>query len=259
MQNINKSSQTGAAENAAFNADKSLQDSALVVLSGGQDSSIALALSLHKYKTVHTIGFDYGQRNKVELECRQQVLSGLKEQFPELGSRLATDKVIEVHSFGQVAESAYTGEGDLNAVVNNLPASFVPGRNLMFLTYAAARAYCVGAHTIVMGVSQADYSGYPDCRQNTMQAMQQALSLGCEYDFTIETPFMFLDKAQEWALAEQTGGTALVDFLVKTTHTCYEGDHEHLHEWGYGCGKCAACRLREAGFRRYLQQRQAGR
>ena len=226
---------------------------ALVSFSGGQDSTTCLFWALNHYDRVHTIGFDYGQKNRVELDCRKTILQKIKEQFPQLGKKLASDLVVDIRSFGQIAQSALTGSDQAMGEVgeNGLPNSFVPGRNLVFLTYAAARAYLIKAQTIVGGMGQTDFSGYPDCRRDTMDALQKALSLGLDQGVEIVTPLMFLTKAQTWKLAENLGGEALVHFIVENTHTCYEGDHRHHHDWGYGCGVCPACRLREKGWKEY--------
>ena len=228
---------------------------AIVSFSGGQDSTTCLFWALEHFECVETIGFDYGQKNRVELQCRRRILGELEQSFPQWAKKYAGDLVIDVRSFGQIAQSALTGDGrSMNETGDNgLPASFVPGRNLMFLTYAAARAYIRGADTLVAGVGQTDFSGYPDCRRDTLDALEKALTLGMDHAFKIETPLMYRSKAQTWALAEEIGGKALVDFIVKNTHTCYEGDHEHWHDWGYGCGQCPACRLRAKGWEEYCQ------
>lgn len=221
---------------------------ALVVFSGGQDSTTCLFYALSKYEKVYTIGFDYGQRHEVELRCRQEIINHIKAKY----SNFAYDSMIDVNSFGHVAKCALTTDAEIKMQDNGLPSSFVPARNLMFMTYAGALAYLVQASTIITGVCETDYSGYPDCRRSTMDAMEQALSLGMDCSIKIETPLMYLTKAETWCLAEQIGGDDLVRFIVNKTHTCYEGDHTHLHDWGYGCGKCPACVLREKGYHEYL-------
>lgn len=227
---------------------------ALVSFSGGQDSTTCLFWALSHYDCVHTIGFDYGQKNRIELDCRKTILQKIKDEFPQFGEKLATDLIVNIRSFGQIAQSALTGADQAMGEMgeNGLPNSFVPGRNLVFLTYAAARAYLIKAQAIVTGMGQTDFSGYPDCRRDTMDALQKALSLGLDQGIEIVTPLMFLSKAQTWALAEKLGGKALVHFIVENTHTCYEGDHQHHHDWGYGCGQCPACLLREKGWQEYL-------
>ena len=232
--------------------------SAIVSFSGGQDSTTCLFWALSQYDHVETVGFNYGQKNNIELVCRQNILGKIKTQFPQFAEKLGCDLVIDASTFGQVSASALTSSGEeISATgARGLPSSFVPARNLMFMTYVGARAYLREIHTIVTGVGQADFSGYPDCRRNTMDAMQQALSLGMDWPIEIVTPLMFRTKAQTWELAHELGGDALVDFIVRETHTCYEGDREHFHPWGYGCGKCPACVLREKGFEEYCRTKQ---
>ncbi len=234
-----------------------MQRAAIISFSGGQDSTTCLFWALTHYDRVETVGFNYGQKNSVELQCRQNILKKLKTDFPHFAQKLGTDLVIDASTFGQVSASALTGSGEAidDHGKRGLPTSFVPARNLMFMTYIAARAYLRDIHTIVTGVGQADYSGYPDCRRDTMDAMQKALSLGMDWEIEIVTPLMFRTKAQTWQLAHDLGGDQLVDFIVSESHTCYEGDHEHFHPWGYGCGKCPACALRQKGFEEYLAQK----
>ena len=227
--------------------------SALISFSGGQDSTTCLFWALKHYDHVQTMGFDYGQTNHVELNCRANILQAIRNEFPEFAERLGEDAVIDVRSFGQIAQSALTGNGEKPELrEGQLPTTFVPGRNLMFWTYAAARAYLRGIHDIVAGVGEADFSGYPDCRRNTLDALEQALSLGMDYPIKIVTPLMHRTKAQTWALAHELGGDRLVNFIVEYSHTCYEGDRTHHHAWGRGCGKCPACVLRAKGFEEFL-------
>ncbi len=232
-----------------------MQNGAIVSFSGGQDSTTCLFWALKHFDFVETVGFNYGQKNVVELQCREEILAKIRTKYPQLASKLREDLLIDAQSFGKVSSSALTGSGEAIKAHGSrgLPTSFVPARNLMFLTYAAARAYLKEVHTIVTGVGQADFSGYPDCRRNTMDALEKALSLGMDWKIEIVTPLMFKTKAQTWLLAQELGGKELVDFIVKETHTCYEGDHEHLHPWGYGCGKCPACLLRQHGFEEFLR------
>ena len=232
-----------------------MQNGAIVSFSGGQDSTTCLFWSLKNFDFVETVGFNYGQKNAIELQCREKILTNIRTSYPELASRLGEDLLIDAQSFGKVSCSALTGSGEAIKADGSrgLPTSFVPARNLMFLTYAAARAYIREVHTIVTGVGQADFSGYPDCRRDTMDALEKTLSLGMNWEVKIATPLMFKTKAQTWVLAEELGGRDLVDFIVRETHTCYEGDHEHFHPWGYGCGKCPACLLRQKGFEEYLE------
>ena len=221
-------------------------------------STTCLFWALKHYDHVETVGFNYGQKNAVELNCRQAVLEKIQTQFPDLSHKLGGDLVIDATTFGQVSTSALTGSGKPIQAHgrDGLPTSFVPARNLMFMTYVGARAYLREIHTIITGVGQADFSGYPDCRRDTMDAMQKALTLGMNWEIEIVTPLMFRTKAQTWELACELGGEKLVDFIVRETHTCYEGDHEHLHPWGYGCGKCPACVLRKKGYEEFLASKE---
>jgi 7-cyano-7-deazaguanine synthase len=225
--------------------------SALVLFSGGQDSTTCLAWALERFRRVETVGFDYGQRHRVELEVRPRVLEQIRRDFPLWGGRLGDDHFIDMTVLGQVSDTALTGPVEIAMQANGLPNTFVPGRNLLFLTFAAALAYRRGAKHLVTGVCETDYSGYPDCRDDTIKAMQLALNLGMESRFVIHTPLMWIDKAQTWALAEQLGGEPLVNLIREETHTCYNGDREHRHDWGFGCGTCPACELRAAGWERF--------
>ncbi len=227
--------------------------SALVLFSGGQDSSTCLALALSRYERVETLAFDYGQRHAVELAARLQVLAELRRQFPAWAERLGEDHLLDLGVLGQLSESSLTRETAFALAQNGLPNSFVPGRNLMFLTLAGALAYRRGLQVIVTGVCETDYSGYPDCRDDTMKAMQLALSLGLDQRLLIDTPLMWIDKADTWRLAHQLGGQALVDLIVEHSHTCYLGERNQRHPWGYGCGSCPACQLRAKGFARFAQ------
>lgn len=229
---------------------------ALVVLSGGQDSTTCLAWALKHYDEAETIGFFYGQRHNVELVCRGNFLRKFRELFPALAEGLGKDTLAELPSMELFCHTAMTSTSEIRVGSNGLPTTFVPARNLIFLCYAAARAYNIGADALVTGVSQEDFSGYPDCREDTIKALEKALCLGLGREIKIETPCMNITKAQEWALAEEIGGSALVDLIVRESHTCYEGDHSTWHDWGYGCGKCPACRLREKGYREFLEQKE---
>lgn len=220
---------------------------AIVLFSGGQDSTACLAWALERYARVETIGFDYGQRHRIELSCRRRVRAELAASFPRWGKRLGQDHLLDLSLLGQVSDTALTDERAIELQSNGLPNTFVPGRNLLFLTFAAAVAYRRNASVLVCGVCETDYSGYPDCRDNTIKATQVALSLGLAVPMTIETPLMWLDKADTWALTESLGGPALTELIIAHTHTCYLGVRGHLHDWGYGCGTCPACRLRAAG------------
>ena len=235
---------------------------ALVLFSGGQDSTTCLAQALSKYERVETIAFDYGQRHKVELEARLNVLHELKNRFPQWASKLGEGHLLDLAVLGQVSDCSLTRNVAFKMESSGLPNTFVPGRNLLFLTLAAALAYRRDLQVLVTGVCETDFSGYPDCRDDTMKAMQLALSLGMDKRFLIETPLMWIDKADTWrlahALGEQSGlpngGEMLVDLIVEHTHTCYLGDRTHRHVWGYGCGECPACELRARGYQRFAGQ-----
>ena len=228
-----------------------MHKSALVLFSGGQDSTTCLADALVRFERVETLGFDYGQRHRIELDVRLQVLERLRREFPHWDARLGEDHLLKLDVLAQVSESSLTQDIAFAMQANGLPNTFVPGRNLLFLTLAGALAYRRGLEVIVTGVCETDYSGYPDCRDDTMKAMQLALSLGMDRRLVVDTPLMWLDKAQTWALAERLGGQALVRLIVEATHTCYEGERGQLHAWGYGCGRCPACELRAKGWARY--------
>ena len=224
-----------------------LKPSALVLFSGGQDSAVCLAWALKRYQRVETVGFDYGQRHAVELEARLKVRERLLQVLPEARERLGEDHGVDIRGFGAVAESALTRDRAIEMDARGLPSTFVPGRNLVFLTYAAALADRRGIEVLIGGMCETDFSGYPDCRRDTLDAMQQALRLGMARDFVIETPLMRLTKAQTWALTQEIGGEALVALGEEETHTCYLGDRGERHAWGYGCGTCPACELRAKG------------
>ena len=240
---------------ASFAPDRTDARTALVLFSGGQDSTVCLAWALERFAQVQTIGFDYRQRHRVELDCRLIVLRELRTAFPRWGVRLGADHLLDLPLLAQIGDSALTGERAIEMQASGLPSTFVPGRNLLFLTLAAALAYRSGATVLVAGMCETDYSGYPDCRDNTLKALQVALSLGLGVPMTLETPLMFIDKAATWAMAESFGGAALVDLVIEHTHTCYLGERGHRHDWGYGCGQCPACELRRAGHERWAQRR----
>ena len=221
---------------------------ALVLFSGGQDSTVCLAWALARFAAVETVGFDYGQRHRVELRCRVAVRDALSARFPQWAARLGEDHVLDLGLLRNLSNSALTTERAIELQANGLHNTFVPARNLLFLTVAAALAYRRGASVLVGGMCETDYSGYPDCRDNTLKAMQVALSLGLDAPLTVETPLMFLTKAQTWALADRLGGRALVELIVEHTHTCYLGERGSRHTWGFGCGTCPACVLRRRGF-----------
>jgi len=227
------------------------QSKALVLFSGGQDSATCLAWALERFAWVETIGFSYGQRHAVELEFRGRFAAGLRSGFAEWGARLKDDHVVDLSVIKALGETALTGDVEIAMGRNGLPTTFVPGRNILFFTAAAAVAYRRGIKHLVGGMCETDYSGYPDCRDDTLKAVQVALNLGLDTRLVVETPLMWLDKAQTWAMAEALGGTALVDLMVEETHSCYRGDRSKRHDWGYGCGDCPACDLRANGWARY--------
>ncbi|MEQ8327514.1 MAG: 7-cyano-7-deazaguanine synthase QueC [Parvibaculum sp.] len=224
---------------------------ALVLFSGGQDSTVCLAWALARYDEVETVGFDYGQAHAVELDCRKAIRAGLAA-FPEWAPKLGPDHTISLAELGRISETALTRDVEIEMDENGLPTTFVPGRNLLFFTYAAALGYRRGATALVGGMCETDYSGYPDCRSETIAALEKAISLGMDKPFTLETPLMWIDKAATWALARELGGSRLVDLIVEESHTCYRGDREHRHDWGYGCGACPACELRARGHAAFI-------
>lgn len=228
-----------------------MHTTALVMFSGGQDSTTCLAHALSKYDRVETLGFDYGQRHHIELQARHTVRDQLRAQFPQWASKLGEDHVLSLDVLQQIGGSSLTDDVAFAMQADGLPNTFVPGRNLLFLTVAGALAYRRGLQVIVTGVCETDFSGYPDCRDDTMKAMQLALNLGLERRLRIETPLMWIDKAQTWQMAQDLGGDALVELIVRDTHTCYEGTRDQLHDWGYGCGSCPACELRAKGWQRW--------
>lgn len=233
------------------------QSGALVLFSGGQDSTACLAWALDRYARVETVGFDYGQRHAVELAARRTVRRKIARQFPHWRARLGPDHRIDLRAFGRIGETALTSERAIEVTAGGLPSTFVPGRNLVFLTYAAALADRRGLGALVGGMCETDFSGYPDCRRATLDAMQTALNLGMEQDFRIETPLMCLTKAQTWALAKGLGGEALVRVTLDDSHTCYLGDRTP-HDWGKGCGRCPACELRARGYAEWTADGQPG-
>ena len=225
---------------------------ALVLFSGGQDSTTCLAWALDRFAAVETVGFAYGQRHAVELDMRPPLLDQVRTGFPAWGARLGLDHMIDLAVLGQVSETALTRDTQIAMQSNGLPNTFVPGRNLVFITFAAAIAYRRGLKHLVTGVCETDFSGYPDCRDDTMKAMQLALNLGMEARFVVHTPLMWRDKAATWQLARDLGGVALIRIIRDQTHTCYEGDRTGRFDWGYGCGACPACQLRADGYRRFV-------
>ena len=223
-------------------------DSALVLFSGGQDSSVCLAWALTRFARVETVGFDYGQRHRIELDVRPRIRERLMALDASWKARLGDDHVVKLDALAAISDTALTRETAIEIADNGLPTTFVPGRNLIFFSFAGALAYRRGARHIVAGMCETDYSGYPDCRDDTVKAMQVALGLGLDKRVTIHTPLMWIDKAGTFAMAEEIGGAGLLDLVVEDSHSCYLGDRTHRHGWGYGCGECPACRLRARGF-----------
>lgn len=225
---------------------------ALVLFSGGQDSTTCLAWALDRFDSVETVAFDYGQRHVIELGCRKAVLSELHRQFPAWSARLDQDHLINLSVLGGLSETALTRDVAIAMGEKGLPNTFVPGRNLLFLVFAAVVAYRRGIRHIVGGMCETDFSGYPDCRDDTIKAMQVALNLGMDAHFVLHTPLMWIDKSATWGLAHSLGGEPLIDIIREQTHTCYQGERGKLHPWGHGCGECPACRLRAEGYARYV-------
>jgi 7-cyano-7-deazaguanine synthase len=225
-----------------------MNNRALVLLSGGQDSVTCLAWALDRYVHVETIGFNYGQRHAVELQCRTKVLSRFRQSFPQWAPRLGDDHLLDLTLLGQLSDTALTTSREIALRKDGLPNTFVPGRNLLFFNFAAVVAFRRDLDVLVGGMCETDYSGYPDCRDSTLKALQVAINLGMNASTVIETPLMWLTKHRTWELAESLGGTELIDLIVKDTHTCYLGNREKLHAWGFGCGTCPACELRQSGY-----------
>ena len=224
------------------------QSAAVVLFSGGQDSTVCLAWALKNFNQVSTVGFDYGQRHRIELECRQHVLSAMRDCDTVETGHLGDDALLDLGVLGQISETSLTSEAEITMSEQGLPSTFVPGRNLIFLTLASAVAWRRNADILVGGMCETDYSGYPDCRRTTLDAQQQALALGMERDFRVDTPLMYKTKADTFAMAKALGGNDLVELIVEHTHTCYLGDRSARHDWGYGCGTCPACELRANGW-----------
>ena len=223
-------------------------NSAMVLFSGGQDSAICLAWALNQFERVETVGFDYGQRHYVEMDCRPGLRNQISKEFPIWGERLCEDHMIDTRFISNLGETAMTHEIEIAIAEGGLPSTFVPGRNLIFLSAAASLAYQRDITTLVGGMCETDYSGYPDCRRGTIDAQEKALSLGLNQKIRIATPLMSLDKAATWALAAELGGEKMVDIIIEYTHTCYVGERGLRHAWGYGCGNCPACELRANGY-----------
>src|SRR5689334_21332766 len=236
----------------AQNLQNGAEDSALVLFSGGQDSTVCLAWALENFPRVETLGFDYGQRHAVELAVRPKIRDKIAALRPEWAARLGDDHLVTLDALGAISDTALTRETSIEMAESGLPTTFVPGRNLVFLTLAGALAYRRGMRHLVAGMCETDYSGYPDCRDDTIKAMQVALGLGMDKRFVIHTPLMWIDKAATFGLAQEIGGKPLLDLVIEETHSCYLGDRTHRHAWGYGCGTCPACQLRAEGFARYV-------
>jgi 7-cyano-7-deazaguanine synthase len=228
-----------------------MTESALVLFSGGQDSATCLAWALDRFDHVETIGFEYGQRHRVELDCREAVRVGLRRLNPAWATRLGGDHTLSLAALAAVSDTALTSDAEIRMRADGLPNTFVPGRNLLFLTFAATVAYRRGLRHLVGGMCETDYSGYPDCRDDTLKALQVALNLGMERRFVLHTPLMWRDKEATWRLAHALGGGPLVELIRQESHTCYLGDRAHRHAWGYGCGTCPACELRRRGWEAY--------
>ncbi len=229
----------------------SFNTSALVLFSGGQDSATCLAWALDRYEKVETIGFSYGQRHSIELTCREVFLDKLKNKFPKWSTKLDQDHLLDLSLLGQISDTSLTQEKAIQMEESGLPNTFVPGRNLLFLTFAAAVAYRRNIKTIVGGMCETDYSGYPDCRDDTIKALQVAISLGLDTRLVLETPLMWIDKADTWKLASELGSNDLVELIKEDTHTCYMGDRSSRFNWGYGCNNCPSCELRRVGYENF--------
>ena len=227
---------------------------ALVLFSGGQDSTTCLAWALARFPAVETIGFDYGQRHRIELACRERVAEKLRRDFPQWRDRLGADHLVDLGVLGHISDTALTSERAIRFAESGLPNTFVPGRNLLFFTLAAALGYRRGLRHLVGGMCETDYSGYPDCRDDTLKALQATLSLGMDHRFVIHTPLMWRDKRATWALARDLGGQPLVELIREETHSCYRGERTTRHDWGYGCGGCPACDLRRRGWEAFAGQ-----
>lgn len=230
-------------------------DTALVLFSGGQDSTVCLAWALQRFAKVETIGFDYGQRHSIELDLRPGLRARVAALDPVWAEKLGPDHAIRLDALGDISETALTREMDIEMSETGLPTTFVPGRNLIFFMFAGALAYRRGARHLVAGMCETDYSGYPDCRDDTLKAVQLALSLGMDRRFVVHTPLMWIDKAATFALAEEIGGEKLLDLVVEDTHSCYRGERGRRHDWGYGCGECPACVLRANGWKKFIRDR----
>jgi 7-cyano-7-deazaguanine synthase len=227
-------------------------EKALVLFSGGQDSATCLAWALERFSLVETVAFDYGQRHKVELECREEFLAKVVEIKPEWKERIGPDHKLDLSVLGKISETSLTQEAEIALREDGLPNTFVPGRNLLFFTLAAAVAYRRKLRHLVGGMCETDYSGYPDCRDDTLKSLQVTLNLGMGSNIVINTPLMWIDKANTWRMAYDLGGDRLVDLIRTSTHTCYLGVRDQEHDWGFGCGGCPACDLRMVGYQKFM-------
>jgi 7-cyano-7-deazaguanine synthase len=232
-------------------------DTALVLFSGGQDSTVCLAWALSRFARVETVGFDYGQRHAIELTVRARLRERMAALDPDWAARLGEDHLVVIDALSAISDTALTRDTAIELAENGLPNTFVPGRNLIFLSFAGALAYRRGARHLVAGMCETDYSGYPDCRDDTIKAMQVAISLGLDKRVTVHTPLMWIDKADTFALAEELGGPAFLDLVIEDSHSCYLGDRSRRHDWGFGCGTCPACQLRAQGFAKFMNRREA--
>jgi len=230
-------------------------ETALVLFSGGQDSTVCLAWALERFKRVETIGFDYGQRHAIELDMRPRIRSRIVTLNPAWKTRLGDDHIVRLDALAAISDTALTRDMAIEIADNGLPTTFVPGRNLIFLSFAGAVAYRRGARHLVAGMCETDYSGYPDCRDDTLKAMQLALTLGLDKRLTVHTPLMWIDKAETFALAEDLGRQPFLDLIIEDSHSCYMGDRTHNHDWGFGCGECPACQLRARGYAKFISER----
>jgi len=224
---------------------------ALLLFSGGQDSATCLAWALDQFSHVETVGFDYEQRHTVEMQCRDKVRESVIEAFPEWGEKLGPDYIVDLSALGRISETSLTRDSEITMNEEGLPSTFVPGRNLIFLNFAAAVGYRRGLTTLIGGMCEADFSGYPDCRKETLDATMKSISLGMDKVFTLETPLMHVSKAEAWDVAHKLGGDKLVEIILEDTHTCYVGERGQRHDWGYGCAACPACELRDKGWEAY--------
>ena len=231
------------------------EQGALVLFSGGQDSATCLAWALSRFARVEMLGFDYGQRHAIELACRERLLDGMRAINAEWAAKLGESHTLKIPTLAEISDTALTRDVAIEMGADGLPNTFVPGRNLVFLTFAAALAYRRGIADIVGGMCETDYSGYPDCRHETIRALNAALNLGMARRFELHTPLMWRDKSATWKLADDLGGAGLVDLIRERSHTCYIGERGVRHDWGYGCGECPACSLRAKGWREYMAKK----